>query len=158
MRHIFTKYSQMRQNKAGMTYNNVSVPRPVAERGPHMNKLLFYGTLICRTPVNTERGLKQLKSQKMHRRNKTKIPAFTGGDSCVQTTIKGRFFAGCQPQYPCEYLMSSESLSPRCGLINCSLMRVQYPYGYLTVLVITLPKRSTAFTCRHTKPFGLKIL
>ena len=38
------------------------------------------------------------------------------------------------------------------------LMRTECPIGHLTDLVLNLPKRSTAFTCRYTKPLSLYIL
>ena len=56
MQRIFTKYSQMRRNKAGMTRNNVSVPRPVTERGLHMDKLLFYDALVSELKTRSLTG------------------------------------------------------------------------------------------------------
>ena len=46
----------MRRNKAGMTRNNVSVPRPVTERGLHMDKLLFYDALVSELKTRSLTG------------------------------------------------------------------------------------------------------
>lgn len=55
-----------------------------------------------------------------------------------------RFYTGRQPRYPSGHLYGRRKFK--------SLARTRCPSGHLNVLVLNLPSRSPAFTCRYTEP------
>ena len=64
---------------------------------------------------------------------------------------KERFYAGCQPRCPSEHLYRRRKFKSPARTHRISLVRARYPSEYLYVLVLILPSRSTAFTCRYTE-------
>lgn len=72
--------------------------------------------------------------------------------------FKKRFYAGCQPRCPSEHLYSRRKFKSPARTHHISLAGARYPSEYLKALVLILPNRSSAFTCRYTILFSISLL